>query len=210
MGSRVFTRIVLTYRRAALSCLGDQPGDARIRMQQSNSPARRSPGFTRITVAGGAVVAVAVFAAAAAPRPTAPPALPDVVAARADTDHLAVNNVVYQGWKMFEVYCTRCHGEDAVGSSFAPALRKSVGPSGTIDHKAFFQTVTNGRPGKGMPTWGNTLSPEQKEDIWNYLRALAVGGLGNGRPHLKTGASRDSTVLPPKVGQDTTWPGPTS
>jgi mono/diheme cytochrome c family protein len=186
-------------------------------MQHSNSPARRSPGVPRIVVAGGAIVAVVVFAAAAAPRAPVPRPVPGpasvlagVIAPAADTDHLAVNNVVYQGWKMFEVYCTRCHGEDAVGSSFAPALRKSVGPSGTIDHKAFFLTVTNGRPGKGMPTWGNLLSPEQKEDIWNYLRALAVGGLGNGRPHLKPGASRDSTVLPPKVGQDTTWPGPTS
>jgi mono/diheme cytochrome c family protein len=184
-------------------------------MQHSNSPARRTPGVPRIIVASGAIVAVAVLAAAAAPRLPAPHPAPASVpagpiAAPEDTTHLAVNNVVYQGWKMFEVYCTRCHGEDAVGSSFAPALRKSVGPSGTIDHKAFFQTVTNGRPGKGMPTWGNTLSPEQKEDIWNYLRALAVGGLGNGRPHLKPGASRDSTVLPPKVGQDTTWPGPTS
>ena len=105
-------------------------------------------------LAGGAIVAVAVFAAAAAPRPTTPPAPPDVVAARADTDGLAVNNVVYQGWKMFEVYCTRCHGDDAVGSSFAPALRKSVGPSGTIDHKAFFQTVTNGRPRQGDADMG--------------------------------------------------------
>jgi mono/diheme cytochrome c family protein len=183
-------------------------------MQHSNSPARRSPGIPRIVAVGGASLAVAVFAAAATPRPPAPPVprssgAPAVaMTAPGDTDHLAVNNVVYQGWKMFEVYCTRCHGEDAVGSSFAPALRKSVGPSGSIDHKAFFQTVTNGRPGKGMPTWGNLLSPEQKEDIWNYLRALAVGGLGNGRPHLKPGASRDSTVLPPKIGQDTTWPGP--
>src|SRR5262249_22727104 len=50
----------------------------------------------------------------------------------ADTvDNRAVNAVVYNGWKMFEVYCTRCHGEDAVGSSFAPALIKSVGPDGT-------------------------------------------------------------------------------
>src|SRR6202041_1876148 len=187
---------------------GEQPGDARIRMPQSNSPARPSPGFPRIIVAGGAVVAVAVFAAAAAPRPTAPPAPPDAVAARADTDHLAVNNVVYQGWKMFEVYCTRCHGEDAVGSSFAPALRKSVGPSGTIDHKAFFQTVTNGRPGKGMPTWGNTLSPEQKEDIWNYLRALAVGGLAGGRPHIAAGDKKDSTAFPPAQGNDTTFMPP--
>src|SRR5215475_15764020 len=75
-------------------------------------------------------------------------------------DSLGVNAVVYQGWKMFEVYCTRCHGEDAVGSSFAPALKHSVGPDGSIDHKAFWLTVTNGRPGKGMPTWGNLLTPE--------------------------------------------------
>ncbi len=163
------------------------------------------------------------------PRPAATPSLtagpPRAPAARAvaarsvasltrqrpdSVDHHAVNAVVYNGWKMFEVYCTRCHGEDAVGSSFAPALIHSVGPDGTIDHKAFFQTVTNGRPGKGMPTWGNLLSPEQKEDIWYYLRARAVGGLAPGRPHLAKGANRDSTALPPAVGQDTTWKGPTT
>jgi mono/diheme cytochrome c family protein len=128
---------------------------------------------------------------------------------RADSvDHHAVNAVVYNGWKMFEVYCTRCHGEDAVGSSFAPALIKSVGRDGLIDHRAFYETVTHGRPTKGMPTWGNLLSPEQKEDIWNYLRARSVGGLAPGRPHLKPGANRDSTALPTSVGQDSTWPGP--
>ncbi len=131
------------------------------------------------------------------------------VALEADTvDPHAVNAVVYNGWKMFEVYCTRCHGEDAVGSSFAPALTKSVGPDGMINHRAFFETVTLGRPAKGMPTWGNLLSPEQKEDVWNYLRARAVGGLAPGRPHIKPGANRDSTALPPAVGQDSTWPGP--
>jgi mono/diheme cytochrome c family protein len=168
-------------------------------------------------VVGGAILGVSVFAAAATPRPT-PRLTAPIAASRGaaqftapgDTDHLAVNAVVYQGWKMFEVYCTRCHGEDAVGSSFAPSLRKSVGPTGTIDHKLFFQTVTNGRPDKGMPMWGNLLSPEQKEDVWNYLRALAVGHLASGRPHLKPGANRDSTVLPAALGKDTTWTGPTS
>ena len=126
--------------------------------------------------------------------------------ARAQTvvkDSLGVSNVVYQGWKMFEVYCTRCHGEDAVGSSFAPALKHSVGPDGSIDHKAFWLTVTNGRPGKGMPTWGNLLSPEQKEDIWNYLRARCCGHLAPGRPHIIAGASKDSTAFPPAQGNDT-------
>jgi mono/diheme cytochrome c family protein len=124
-------------------------------------------------------------------------------AKRSRKDSLAVNNVTYQGWKMFEVYCTRCHGEDAVGTTFAPALVHSVGPDGSIDHKTFWLTVTAGRPGKGMPTWGNLLTPEQKEDIWNYLRARAVGGLQRGRPHLKPGAAKDSTAFPPAQGKDT-------
>lgn len=124
------------------------------------------------------------------------------------SDRHAVNAVVYNGWKMFEVYCTRCHGEDAVGSSFAPALIKSVGPDGLITHRLFFETVTNGRPTKGMPTWGNLLSPEQKEDVWYYLRARAVGGLLPGRPHITPGANRDSTALPKAIGQDSTWSGP--
>jgi mono/diheme cytochrome c family protein len=123
-------------------------------------------------------------------------------------DHHAVNAVVYNGWRMFEVYCTRCHGEDAVGSSFAPSLVKAVGPEGDINHRTFFETVTNGRPTKGMPTWGNLLSPEQKEDVWNYLRARAAGGLAGGRPHMTPKTNRDSTVLPKALGQDTTWPGP--
>jgi mono/diheme cytochrome c family protein len=123
-------------------------------------------------------------------------------------DSLAVTNVVYQGWKMFQVYCTRCHGEDAEGSSFAPNLMQSVGPSGRVDHKTFWLTVTAGRPAQGMPSWGNLISPEQKEDIWYYLRARSVGGLWGGRPHLTPGASRDSTVFPPKQGNDTLFVPP--
>jgi mono/diheme cytochrome c family protein len=141
----------------------------------------------------------------ASPRPVAPVA--PLARSRA-MDSLGVNAVVYNGWKMFEVYCTRCHGEDAVGSSFAPALKHSVGPDGSIDHKAFWLTVTYGRPAKGMPTWGNLLTPEQKEDIWNYLRARAVGGLAPGRPHIAAGASKDSTAFPAKQGNDTLFTPP--
>jgi mono/diheme cytochrome c family protein len=147
--------------------------------------------------------AAAPAASIASPRVTPPPRATSALA-----DSLGVNAVVYNGWKMFEVYCTRCHGEDAVGSSFAPALKHSVGPDGSIDHKAFWLTVTFGRPAKGMPTWGNLLSPEQKEDIWNYLRARAVGGLAPGRPHIAAGDKKDSTAFPPAQGNDTTFMPP--
>jgi mono/diheme cytochrome c family protein len=158
-----------------------------------------------------ALTAFVVCFAVGAARPTPTSARPVHAtrpAPRAVLDSIGVNAVVYNGWKMFEVYCTRCHGEDAVGSSFAPALKHSVGPDGTIDHKAFWLTVTFGRPGKGMPTWGNLLSPEQKEDIWNYLRARAVGGLLPGRPHIAAGAKKDSTAFPPAQGNDTTFMPP--
>lgn len=190
----------------------------------ADSPARRSAWLRLLLVTGAMTVAaiasvaygssVASGAEAAAPNRAGRAAVHGTGAGRtarrvADTvDHHAVNAVVYNGWKMFEVYCTRCHGEDAVGSSFAPALIASVGPNGAINHRAFFTTVTAGRPSKGMPTWGNLLSPEQKEDVWNYLRARAVGGLAPGRPHVAKGANRDSTVLPKALGQDTTWQGP--
>src|ERR1700722_17959604 len=105
-----------------------------------------------------AALAIAAFGLCFAASATAPTA--SVAQRRVIGDSIAVNAVVYNGWKMFEVNCTRCHGEDAVGSSFAPALKHSVGPDGGIDHKAFWLTVTFGRPGKGMPTWGNLLSPE--------------------------------------------------
>jgi mono/diheme cytochrome c family protein len=165
---------------------------------------RFSQAQPRFVALGLSVFLICFAAGAAAPAPT-PPA-PSQRAAVLDS--LGVNSVVYNGWKMFEVYCTRCHGEDAVGSSFAPALKHSVGPDGSIDHKAFWLTVTFGRPGKGMPTWGNLLSPEQKEDIWNYLRARAVGGLAPGRPHIATGDKKDSTAFPPVQGNDTTFMPP--
>jgi len=156
--------------------------------------------FFKLTSAAVLFAATAAHAQVTADAPAHP--------AAHQPDNLAVDNVVYQGWKMYQVYCARCHGEDAEGTSFGPALMRSVGPDGRIDHKTFWLTVTAGRPAQGMPSWGNLLTPEQKEDIWNYLRARAVGGLGGGRPHIKTGASRDSTVLPPAQGKDTLFVPP--
>jgi len=101
-------------------------------------------------------------------------------------DNLAVNQSEYDGWKMFHVYCYRCHGVDALGGSIAPDLRRSVGPDGGVNHECFTKTVTNGRPAKGMPTWKALLSPDQIENIWNYLQARSAGRLAAGRPHTVT------------------------
>jgi mono/diheme cytochrome c family protein len=98
-------------------------------------------------------------------------------------DKLAVNQSEYNGWKWFAVNCTRCHGEDAVGSTIAPNLMKSLREH--VTHDVFVQTVKNGRPDKGMPTWEPLLTDKQIEDLYAYLKARSEGRLAPGRPHVK-------------------------
>ena len=98
-------------------------------------------------------------------------------------DKLAVTQAEYEGWKVFAVNCTRCHGEDAIGSALAPSLVKSL--QGTVTHAVFVQTVTEGRLAKGMPAWGSLLTPTQIENVYSYLKARSEGRLAPGRPHVK-------------------------
>ena len=144
--------------------------------------------------ADSATKAVPAVAPAAAPAPTTTAAAP---AAGADTgqktaaagavDHLLVSPQEYEGWKMFSVYCYRCHGVDAMGGGLAPNLRHSVSSEGSVTHEVFITTVTNGRLEKGMPTWKALLSPEQMEDLWVYVIARSSNRLYPGRPHIASG-----------------------
>lgn len=87
---------------------------------------------------------------------------------------------VYNGWKVFAANCERCHGQDALGSSFGPDLRNSV--RSAVTNEIFVQTVTNGRPEKGMPGWGPVLSSQQIEEVYAYIMARSSGKLAPGRP----------------------------
>ena len=139
-------------------------------------------------------------AAPAAPSATTRPASADTgqkvvdttkktAAAGGAADHLVVSPQEYEGWKMFSVYCYRCHGVDAMGGGIAPNLRHSVSSEGSVTHDVFITTVTNGRLDKGMPTWKALLSPEQMEDLWLYINARSSGRLAPGRPHMSGGAN---------------------
>jgi mono/diheme cytochrome c family protein len=101
-------------------------------------------------------------------------------------DKLAVTPEEYQGWKIFAVNCTRCHGEDAIGSALAPSLVKSL--AGGLTYDQFAQIVKKGRPEKGMPPWENLLTDEQIKQLYAYLQARAEGRLAPGRPHVKSGS----------------------
>ncbi len=127
-------------------------------------------------------------AAAAAPAATADTGQ-KTAAAGGTADHLLVSPQEYEGWKMFSVYCYRCHGVDAMGGGIAPNLRHSVSSEGSVTHEVFITTVTNGRIEKGMPTWKALLSPEQMEDLWLYVNARSSNRLYPGRPHMAAGAN---------------------
>ncbi|HXI21233.1 MAG TPA: c-type cytochrome [Gemmatimonadales bacterium] len=93
----------------------------------------------------------------------------------------------YNGWKQFELNCSRCHGEYGVGTSFAPALVVSLKADGTIpDEPTFITTVCAGRPDKGMPSWcALGLEMDKIQRIYKYLKGRADGKIGIGRPALR-------------------------
>lgn len=129
-----------------------------------------------------------VAAAAPAAAPAADTGEKTTAAAGA-VDHLLVSPQEYEGWKMFSVYCYRCHGVDAMGGGIAPNLRHSVSSEGSVTHDVFITTVTDGRLSKGMPTWKALLSREQMEDLWLYVNARSSNRLYPGRPHMAQGAN---------------------
>jgi mono/diheme cytochrome c family protein len=90
----------------------------------------------------------------------------------------------YEGWKQYQLVCSRCHGEEAQGSSFGPSLLAALKPDGGIPTKeAFIQLLVSGRPDKGMPpakTLG--LDPKYFDGMYDYLHGRATGAYKPGRP----------------------------
>lgn len=98
-----------------------------------------------------------------------------------------VDKGTFNGWRRFHGTCHACHGQDALGSSFAPNLTESLK---TLDYQVFVETVSNGRQVTGaagattaMPSFGNDPNiMKHIDDIYRYLTARAKGSLPPGRP----------------------------
>jgi mono/diheme cytochrome c family protein len=86
---------------------------------------------------------------------------------------------VYNGWKWWHVYCYRCHGVDAVGTTNAPSL---TDPASTLTSAAFLRIVRDGLPDKGMQGWDKLLDNGQIAQIHLYVRARTDRVLPAGRP----------------------------
>ena len=129
---------------------------------------------------------------AAAPAGTTPSSpAPAAEAPLRDAYHQApldtVTQVVYDGWKQYNLNCARCHGEDVQGTTIAPHLIVSLKPGGSIPSKELFmQVVCAGRPEKGMPAWCPLgLEMSKIEAIHAYVKGRSEGKLHVGRPALR-------------------------
>ncbi|HEU5169210.1 MAG TPA: cytochrome c [Gemmatimonadales bacterium] len=147
----------------------------------------RIASFSPVARLAGAVVTVFVLLAGAGR---------DAGAQARDPYHTAPRDTVaqdvYNGWKQYELNCARCHGEYAVGTSFAPALIVSLQPDGTVPSKELFvQVVCAGRPEKGMPAWcALGLEMDKIENIYKYVKGRADKKIGIGRPAVKVEKSQ--------------------
>lgn len=74
------------------------------------------------------------------------------------------------GGVIFSTTCFACHGIDGEGTDVGPALRVPELLTRYGDDY-FRETITNGRPSRGMPTWGKVLSPAEIDDVVAFMRS---------------------------------------
>lgn len=92
----------------------------------------------------------------------------------------------YNGFRRYHSSCHVCHGPDAMGSSYAPALMASLDE---IGYEGYLEAVVNGIKNVDqstqsvMPAFGEVEDVMlYVDDIYSYLKARTDGALGRGRP----------------------------
>jgi len=90
-----------------------------------------------------------------APRPDTPkpPALSNDTAS------------IEAGAKLYDGYCSQCHGIHAVSGGVLPDLRKLT----PEQHQLFLGILFGGRVPDGMPSFADAFTPEQVDQIHQYL-----------------------------------------
>ncbi len=75
-----------------------------------------------------------------------------------------------QGAVLFATTCFACHGVAGEGTSVGLRLNDPARLARFSDDY-YRDVIQNGRPDRGMPTWGSVLSPQQIEDLVAYIRS---------------------------------------
>jgi hypothetical protein len=79
-----------------------------------------------------------------------------------------------EGLELYESTCIVCHGENGAGTENAPQLNNPERLS-SFDDEWYVDTIREGRPAEGMPTWGTVLSPVEIRDLVALLRTWQRG-----------------------------------
>ncbi|MFT3730711.1 MAG: c-type cytochrome, methanol metabolism-related [Hyphomicrobium sp.] len=102
----------------------------------------------------------------------------------------------WNGFRRYHDACHVCHGPNALGSTFAPALADSLK---TMDYNTFIATVSGGkRESKGgtefvMPSFGEDKNIMcYIDDIYTYIKARSLDILPPGRPNGREDISPDA------------------
>ena len=86
----------------------------------------------------------------------------------------------FSGYLHFTSTCLVCHGPDASGSTFAPALANSLKKFG---YTAFVATVASGRKNNTMPSFRQNKNVMcHLDSIYVYLSARARHAVDGGKP----------------------------
>jgi mono/diheme cytochrome c family protein len=140
-----------------------------------------TPSCSRSSVDPPATAPAVAPATAPAPAPAPAPAA-TAAAQKPATDSLVASEDEYQGWRYYHLYCSRCHGEDVLGSAQAPDLRKSVATGG-IGADSFFVLARDGsKENEEMPGFQDVLEDARIRQIHSYVLARSEKRLGFGRP----------------------------
>ncbi len=137
---------------------------------------RLAPAVTLVSLLSGCASShpdpIPVASAAPSADPYHPPPRDTVVQA------------LYDGWKQYVLLCERCHGEDALGTSFAPSLVAALRTDGAIPTAdRFVELMRDGRSAKGMPPAATLgLDTAYFAGLYRYLKGRSDGVLHGGRP----------------------------
>jgi methanol metabolism-related c-type cytochrome len=101
----------------------------------------------------------------------------------------AVDWYTFSGYRRYHSECHVCHGPNAEGSTYAPALKNSLK---NFDYAEFVGIVIGGRENKQagndsvMPAFAeNKNAMCYIDDLYIYIRARSTEAVGRGRPEKK-------------------------
>ena len=88
---------------------------------------------------------------------------------------------VAKGGALYASRCATCHGQrgkgDGPGAAGLPRPPADLTAAHTARHTAgdLYWWITNGIPQSGMPSFGDSVSEDERWDLINFLRALSAG-----------------------------------